>query len=95
MLINEKAKKYSDIDIMKDHRRPSQDIPNRLADNLIPEESLLDPATRISPSTSNINTKSSINQNPATDEPSNAVLLAGLQDLSVNNATFGSNITDN
>jgi hypothetical protein len=95
MLLNEKAKKYSDIDVKNDHRRPSQDITNHITGNLIPEESLLDAATTTTSNTSSINIINSINQNLPIDEPSNAVLLAGLQDLSVTNAIFGSNISDN
>ena len=95
VLLNEKAKKYADIDVKNDHRRPSQDVTNRITGNLIPEESLLVATTTNNSHTSNINIINSINQNLPTDEPSNAVLLAGLQDLSVNNPTFGSNISDN
>ena len=95
MLLCEKAKKYSEIDVKNDQRRPSHDVTIHRTGNLIPEESLIDAATTTNSNTSNMNIINSINQNLPTDEPSNAVLLAGLQDLSVNNATFGSNISDN
>lgn len=90
---SEKIKKLSgqNINVM-DNPRTSENTISQIADNLIPEESLLDTT---SSDTSNINLTKSINKNQPIDEPSNAVLLAGLQDLSVNNATFVSNKTDN
>ena len=89
----EKTKKLSGQNVnVVDNPRASENTQSLIADNLIPEESLLDTT---SSNTSNINVTNSINKNPTIDEPSNSALLAGLQDLSVNNATFGSNKTDN
>ena len=89
----EKTKKLSGQNVnVVDNPRASENTQSLIADNLIPEESLLDTT---SSNTSNINVTNSINKNPTIDEPSNSALLAGLQDLSVNNATFDSNKTDN
>ena len=65
---------------------------NTEADDSIPEESLLDTA---SSNQSNINSTNNTNTHPALDEPSNAALLAGLDDLSVNNAIYQVNRSDN
>ena len=68
------------------------DIQDQLTDNLMPARSLLDTAN----TNSNIHANSnSINTNTSMDEPSNTDLLAGLEDLTVNNAAFGSNISEN
>ena len=51
-----------------------------ITDNLIPEESLLDTTTMMAAANFNSN-----NVNKSNDEPSNAALLAGLENMSVDN----------
>ena len=90
MMINKIAKHRVNVDEMDSTK--NNDIQGQLTDNLISERSLLDTAN----TNSNINVNSnSINESPSMDEPSNSDLLAGLEDLSVNNAAFGSNISEN
>ena len=71
----------------------NEELHSQMTDNLMPENSLLDTAN--TNSNFNITNNDSINKSPSMDEPSNSVLLAGLEDLSVNNSAFGSNISQN
>ena len=90
--MNERTKKYANVNIV-DNTKRLEASQSHITDNLMPEESLVDTTTT---NTSNINLRNTINQNPTIEEPSNAVLLAGLQDLSVNNLyEFGSTTPEN
>ena len=71
----------------------NEELHSQMTDNLMPENSLLDTAN--TNSNFNLTNNDAINKSPSMDEPSNSVLLAGLEDLSVNNSAFGSNISQN
>ena len=79
--MNEKSSTFSNINVINSTKTLEDD-------NLVPEISLVDTST--SGDQSKADLLDSINKNTSsTDEPSNAVLLAGLEDLSVNDAMFG------
>ena len=71
----------------------NEELHSQMTDNLMPENSLLDTAN--TNCNFNLTNNDAINKSPSMDEPSNSVLLAGLEDLSVNNSAFGSNISQN
>ena len=79
--MNEKSSTFSNINVINSTKTLEDD-------NLVPEISLVDTSTTGDQSKADL--LDSINKNTSsTDEPSNAVLLAGLEDLSVNDAMFG------
>ena len=81
--MNEKSNTFSNINVI-DNTKTLED------DTLAPEIHLVDTSTL--DDTSSTDLLDSINKNSSsTDEPSNAVLLAGLQDLSVNDAIYDMN----
>ena len=81
--MNEKSNTFSNINVI-DNTKTLED------DTLAPEIHLVDTSTL--DDTSSTDLLDSINKNSSpTDEPSNAVLLAGLQDLSVNDAMYDMN----
>ena len=88
ILISKVAKDKTDANAI-DNTKYEQNQ-GQMTDNLIPGNSLLD--TENTNSNFNI-TNEPINNSPSIDEPSNSVLLAGLEDLSVNNTAFGSNMS--
>ena len=87
------AKDYNQMPVEnKIYKTKNEVLQSQITDNLLSENSLLDTEN----TNSNFNViNSSDNLNPSIDEPSNSVLLAGLEDLSVNNSAFGSNIPQN
>ena len=81
--MNEKSNTFSNINVI-DNTKTLED------DTLAPEIHLVDTSTL--DDTSSTDLLDSINKNlSSTDEPSNAVLLAGLQDLSVNDSIYDMN----
>ena len=81
--MNEKSSTFSNINVINNTKTLEED-------GLTTEIHLVDTST--SGDTSNTDLLDSINKNSSpTDEPSNAVLLAGLQDLSVNDAIYDMN----
>ena len=81
--MNEKSSTFSNINVINNTKTLEED-------GLTTEIHLVDTST--SGDTSNTDLLDSINKNSSpTDEPSNAVLLAGLQDLSVNDAMYDMN----
>ena len=87
------AKDYNQMPVEnKIYKTKNEVLQSQITDNLLSENSLLDTEN----TNSNFNViNSSDNLSPSIDEPSNSVLLAGLEDLSVNNSAFGSNIPQN
>jgi len=81
--MNEKSSTFSNINVINNTKTLEDD-------SLAPEIHLVDTST--SGEASNTDLLDSINKNSSSnDEPSNAVLLAGLQDLSVNDAMYDMN----
>ena len=87
------AKDYNQMPVEnKIYKTKNEVLQSQITDNLLSENSLLDTEN----TNSNFNViNSSDKLSPSIDEPSNSVLLAGLEDLSVNNSAFGSNISQN